>query len=201
MPKIAKEYEQVVRGHIRRLLIMDGNMTNLELVKQLNQIGIPFAIEYVSKLRRKVIQQKLSERKSWVLTQYLQHFADTMNEADRKLWQIATDKGSKDGDRIYALSQIRENRKAVFDKLFEAGIFEKELGNLKIHTLMDLVRDAANITDATIIETKGIRADSRALESQPRGGDQGPVGEGLADLVRASADSASTPPPPQDSDT
>lgn len=188
MPKIAKEYERTVRGHIRRLLIMDGTMTDLEITKQLNKIGIPFKIDYIRDQRRKIIKEKMQRGLSETLTTYLQNFVDTLSEADRRLWQIATDPKAKHGDRIYAMSQIRENRKAVFEKLFEAGLFERQLGNLNLTTFMDIVKDASKVKDAEAITTTGIRESPRALENKPGGSNPSPMGAGLADLVRASAD-------------
>ena len=198
--RVSKEFESTVRGHIRRLLIMDGGMSNNELTEHLRKIGVPCSVEWICNLRRKILRQKMHDGINHTLTTYLQNFIDSMSEADRQLWAIATSKTIGPGNRIYALSQIRENRKAIFDKLFEAGIFEKQLGNLNLRTFMDIVKDASSVKDAEFT-VPGIRENPRALEKESRGGDPSPVGQGLADLVRASANPSGPSDSSQDSDS
>ena len=137
----AKDHEQILRGHIRRLLIMNGGMTNIEIAKHLRLAGIRISDDYVGRLRKKIIREKLKSELHWTLRVFLQNFIDQMDEADRRLWQIAAGKSEPARTRIAALGQIRENRKAVLDKLFEAGVFKRQLGELKTLTLMELVQD------------------------------------------------------------
>lgn len=196
--RVPKEYEMTVRGHIRRLLIMDGGMSNRELSEHLAKIGVRASVEWVYSLRKKIVKEKLHNGLSYTLTTYLQNFIDAMSEADRQLWAIATSKSIGPGNRIYALSQIRENRKAIFDKLFEAGIFEKQLGNLNLRTFMDIVKDASSVKDAEFT-IPGVRENPRALEGKSGGGDPSPMGQGLADLVRASADPSGATHTPENS--
>jgi len=53
-----------------------------------------------------------------------------MNEIVRVGWEIANDKFAEGRDRAAALREIREAYNAMFEKLFDAGVFERKLGTL-----------------------------------------------------------------------
>jgi hypothetical protein len=195
MPRIPKEYEMTIRGHIRRLLIMDPSMTLVEIEKYLYKLGIKIGVDYISTQRKKIAREKLQKGMSHVLTVHLQNFLDTMSEADRHLWSMASDKSQPPGVRIYAISQIRENQKEVFDKLFEAGVFEKQLGKLKISTFMDIVRDAITLENERVVETTS--RSHPALPQESGGVHPDVLGQGFADMVRAQGDLGSDPAAPQ----
>lgn len=191
MARISQEYEMTIRNHIRRLLIMDGAMTNVEISKQLGGLGIHCGLAYVAKQRYKIIKSKEHNRLNYTLTTYLQHFIDTLSELDRKLWQIATDKSVPERTRVGAMKEIRENRSAIFDKLFEAGVFTKQLGNLNITSFMDFVKTANAGEYGKIIDAKTTDGIPEALEGMAErsgGVRENVLGQGLVDLVRASKD-------------
>jgi hypothetical protein len=45
-------------------------------------------------------------------------------------WEIANDKSEAGRDRAAALREVREAYNAVFEKLFDAGVFERKLGTI-----------------------------------------------------------------------
>jgi hypothetical protein len=57
-------------------------------------------------------------------------FQDAMSEIVRVGWEIANDAGEEGRDRAPALREIHEAYNAVFEKLFNAGVFERNLGTL-----------------------------------------------------------------------
>ncbi len=140
------DHEKVLRNHVRRLLIMDGGMTNIQIAKHMTAVGIRVSDDYVGLLRKKIIREKLKSEVHWTIKVYLHDFIETMHEADRRLWQVATDGSEPARTRVHALGQIRQNRIAVLDKLFEAGVFRKQLGDLGMRTFMEIVKDAGYTT-------------------------------------------------------
>jgi len=53
-----------------------------------------------------------------------------MTQVVRVAWSIANDEFARKQDRVAALKEIREANNAVFEKLFDAGVFERKLGTL-----------------------------------------------------------------------
>jgi len=53
-----------------------------------------------------------------------------MTQVVRVAWAIANDQTARKQDRVMALREIREAHSAVFEKLFDAGVFERKLGTL-----------------------------------------------------------------------
>jgi len=49
----------------------------------------------------------------------------------RVAWSIANDEFARKQDRVAALKEIREANNAIFDKLFDAGVFERKLGTME----------------------------------------------------------------------
>jgi hypothetical protein len=71
----------------------------------------------------------------------LASFEDKMTESEKKLWEIANDPSARRQDRISALREIRNNNKELFEMFFNAGVFDRKLGELEIHnTFLDLVK-------------------------------------------------------------
>ncbi len=187
MGEVPKEHEMTVRNHIRRFLIMDKNITNTEIKRQLDKAGIqPSSLPWIGKQRRKIIAEKYNRRLHYVIYDFLQDFIDTMTESDRKLWQIATSSDATNGEKIYALGEVRKNRQAIFDKLFEAGVFEKQLGKLTIESFMDFVRSTANAKQDSKLTDAGVPGAPRSLAERSGASDPGSLGTRLIDLVRAS---------------
>ncbi|KAA6457547.1 hypothetical protein DYQ86_22220 [Acidobacteria bacterium AB60] len=65
-----------------------------------------------------------------MLTQALAAFQDVMLEISSVAWSIANDEFARKQDRVMALREIREAHKDMFEKLFDAGAFERKLGTL-----------------------------------------------------------------------
>ena len=183
-----KDYQDVLKAHISRLLIMDGSATNIEIVRALNKIGIRIGSDHVAKLRRKIATEKLHRDTHWTIEVFLKNYLDAIKLSDRLLWKIASDHSEKGPVKIMALANIRENGKAVFDKLFEAGIFRKQLGELNLNSFADIVKYAqARVAQS---EHNGrIPESGRAMEIQPGGSAPGSVGA-AAHLVETTRDTA-----------
>lgn len=55
-----------------------------------------------------------------------------MTEIVRVAWQIANSEYTDPKARVMALKEIREAHKDVFEKLFDAGIFNRKLGEIDL---------------------------------------------------------------------
>jgi hypothetical protein len=92
--------------------------------------GISLDRDYLSKLVSKVYQERVKRADRATLNYALAAFEDTMTEVVRVAWAIANNPLVRPFDRIQALKEVREAHNAVFEKLFDAGVFDRKLGTL-----------------------------------------------------------------------
>mgnify|MGYP001198642733 CR=1 FL=1 len=130
MPLVAKDRQDFYKARIRALLSVDHQATHVQLLEKLRVEGIILDREYLSKLVGKVLRERIKRADRQTLNFALAAFEDTMTEVVRVAWSIATDPFARKQDRVAALREIRESHNAVFEKLFDAGVFDRKLGTL-----------------------------------------------------------------------
>lgn len=130
MPAISKDKQEFYKSRIRAIVSVEHQITLVQLLDKLAQEGIHLDRDYLSKLANKVYQERTKRADRQTLNYALAAFEDTMTEVVRVAWSIATDEHAREQDRVMALREIREAHKDVFEKLFDAGVFERKLGTL-----------------------------------------------------------------------
>ena len=53
-----------------------------------------------------------------------------MADIVRAAWEIVNDPMARNMDKTFAMKEIREAHNLIFEKLFDAGVFERKLGTL-----------------------------------------------------------------------
>jgi len=130
MPALSKDKQEFFKSRIRSIVSVEHQITLVQLLDKLAQEGIHLDRDYLSKLANKVYQERTKRADRQTLNYALAAFEDTMTEVVRVAWSIATDPSARKQDRVAALREIREAHKDVFEKLFDAGVFERKLGTL-----------------------------------------------------------------------
>jgi hypothetical protein len=130
MPAISKDRQELYKSRIRAIVSVNHQLTNNEISDLLERDGIHLDRDYLSKLLRKVYQERTKRADRQTLNYALAAFEDTMTEVVRVAWSIAKDPSARKQDRVAALREVREAHKDVFEKLFDAGVFERKLGTL-----------------------------------------------------------------------
>lgn len=130
MPSIAHEKKQFYKSRIRSLLSVDHQMTNAELQAKLDGENIHLDRGFLAKLLKDVYRERMTRADRVTLNHALAAFEDTMTEVVRVAWSIATDPFARNQDRVMALREVREAHNMVFEKLFDAGVFDRKLGTL-----------------------------------------------------------------------
>ena len=130
MPAISKDKQEFYKSRIRAIVSIQHQITLVQLLDKLAEEGIHLDRDYLSKLANKVYQERTKRADRQTLNYALAAFEDTMTEVVRVAWSIATDPSARKQDRVAALREIREAHKDVFEKLFDAGVFERKLGTL-----------------------------------------------------------------------
>jgi hypothetical protein len=102
-------------------------MTNAMLLEKLNAEGINMDRDVLSKLLGKVYRERIKRADRQTLNYALASFEDTMTEVVRVAWEIAKAPYVNPQARVMALREVREAHNMVFEKLFDAGVFERKL--------------------------------------------------------------------------
>jgi hypothetical protein len=130
MPSIANEQKQFYKAKIRSLIAIDHGISRLEIQKHLDKEGLHLDRHYVGKLYDEILVERAKRMDRRLLNQTLSAFEDTMTEIVRVAWDIANSQYINPQARVMALREIREAHNDVFQKLFDAGIFDRKLGSL-----------------------------------------------------------------------
>ena len=130
MPAISKDKQEFYKSRIRAIVSVEHQITLVQILDKLAKEGIHLDRDYLSKLANKVYQERTKRADRQTLNYALAAFEDTMTEVVRVAWSIANDKSARKQDRVMALREVREAHKDVFEKLFDAGVFERKLGTL-----------------------------------------------------------------------
>ena len=148
--KRSKEYEQEMMAIIRSMLVRNPNLTGTQIKNLLAnnpKRPIPLDKDYVYKLLKKIRTARAYRINQMAMTDYLSKFSDEAEELKQRLWSIILNDKAKDKDVVSAVKELRNTSKELFDKMFESGIFERQLGKMEIkHTLSE--EDKAIVANA-----------------------------------------------------
>ena len=131
MPRITHDQKQFYKAKIRRLISIDHGISRRELQERLDSDGLHLDRDYIGKLYDEIIVERGKRMDRQLLNNALSSFEDTMTEIVKVAWDIANSSYLNPQARVMALREIREAHNAVFEKLFDAGVFDRKLGSLE----------------------------------------------------------------------
>lgn len=130
--RISKEMEKLYIARIRRLLIISPEVTIMAVAGKLK-----INKDYAHKLLKKIRGEKVNRYNFYTVNAVLADFEDKMAEAERTLWTIINNTMTTNKDKVAAIRELRNNNKDIIEAMFNAGVFEKQLGRLKTEGKMD----------------------------------------------------------------
>ena len=146
--KYTKERQKEHMSQIRRILVIKPESTILEVRDTLARQVKPLKLDkdYINRIINKIRKERANRLDHYTINVVLAKFQDEMEELKRRLWIIITKGESTEKDRIAAIKELRNSSKELFDKMFDAGIFERKLGEIGIEdkskTLTNLLKNA-----------------------------------------------------------
>lgn len=131
---ISKEKEQEYIGQIRRILVIRPNSSIREVKDALEKQKKPLKLDknYVNKLINKIRKERAKRLDNYTVNVVLAKFQDEVEELKRRLWIIITKPEVSEKDKVAAIRELRTSSKDLFDKMFDAGVFSRKLGELEI---------------------------------------------------------------------
>ena len=130
MPPLSTKTKHYHRERIRSLIVQNPHISAEGVRKALEQDGLPLDRHYVGSLLKAIHTERAKRADTWTLNMALSSFQDAMAEIARVGWTIANDEIAPGRHRAAALREVREAYNAAFEKLFDAGIFERKLGTI-----------------------------------------------------------------------
>jgi hypothetical protein len=130
MPELSPKTKQYHKQRIRSLMVQQPMITIVGMQKHLDTDGLHLDRGYIASLVRAIQTERIKRANTWTLNIALASFQDAMAEIARVGWEIANDQMAPGRDRAAALREVREAYNAAFEKLFDAGVFERKLGTI-----------------------------------------------------------------------
>ena len=140
--RYTKERQREHMGRIRRVLVLKSDATIFEVKEALNTGKNPIDLDkdYVNKMIKKIKRERNKRFESYTVGKVLAAFQDEVEELKKNLWLIINEKKASDKNKVAAIRELRNSSKDLFDKMFDSGVFEKKLGQVKVG-LFDYVQD------------------------------------------------------------
>jgi len=130
MPLVSTKTKHYYRERIRSVIVQNPQISGEGIRVRLQQDGLTLDRHYISKLLNEIQAERGKRANTWALNHALSSFQDAMAEIARVGWEIVNDPMAKNQDRVMAMREIREAYNISFEKLFDAGVFERKLGTL-----------------------------------------------------------------------
>jgi len=132
MPVISTKNKHYYRERIRSILVQTPQTSIDGIQRRLEHDGLKLDRHYVGKLVGEIHTERIKRANTWTLNAALASLQDAMGEIVRVGWEIANNPKYEGRDRAAALREIREAYNLVFEKMFDAGVFERKLGTLDL---------------------------------------------------------------------
>lgn len=146
MARYSKEKEKQFLERIRSLIVKQSDLTILEVQAILEKDGRdPLHLDknYINKLINKIRKGRAERMNHATVNYYLGKFEDEVDSVKKKLWAIIQNPETFNKDKISAIRELRNSSVDLFDKMFDAGVFEKKLGVLKVQDVLSEEESAA----------------------------------------------------------
>jgi hypothetical protein len=137
MPALSTKTKHYYRERVRSLLVQNPQISGEGIRKRLEDQGLVIDRHYINKLINEIHTERAKRASTWMLNHALASLQDQMSEIVKAAWEIVNDPMARNMDKTLAMKEIREAHNLIFEKLFDAGVFERKLG-----TLDATIRDA-----------------------------------------------------------
>jgi hypothetical protein len=172
MPELSPKTKQYHRQRVRSLMVQNPMLSIEGMRLHLENDGLPLTRHYIAKHVKAIQTERIKRADTWNLNVALSSFQDAMAEIVRVGWDIANDEHAPGRDRAAALREIREAYNAVFEKLFDAGVFERKLGTLDATIRNTPLPEERKQAIRLVFENWGLlpapKEDADAKHSQPQ---------------------------------
>ena len=153
----SKEKIEEVKKQIRRCLVEDSRASSQKIADKLG-----YDRKFIWRLKKKIHEERAKRFDHYTVNTVLAEYQDEDYELGKMLWDIINDSETSIKEKILAIRELRNGNKELFDKIADAGVFERKLGEIGIEdkskTLTNLLKDAEPKTKEEFIRAwRGIQ--------------------------------------------
>lgn len=141
----SKEQENFYITQIRRLIVIDPDMSAREIQEHLAENNLRLDDKYVAKLKEKIYKQRSHSTDRQTLHLALGKMSEALKEVIKEAWITATRASTKPREKVMALKLIADNEVQLFEMLFDAGVFNRKLGEIDLNVIRDRPISSATI--------------------------------------------------------
>lgn len=130
MPAYSSDTKKYHLERVKSVMVQHPMLAGESIRQNLAKQGLVLDRNYINALVNKIHAERAKRADTWTLNAALTAFEDAMGEVVRVGWEIASDPMADGRDRAAGLREVREAYNLMFEKLFDAGVFERKLGTL-----------------------------------------------------------------------
>ena len=154
--KFSKAKTQEIQEQARIEMVRNPNISILELQGILRDTyGRNYDKNYLCKIKRKIHSERAFRYNSIDLPRVLAELEDVIKILSRLLWEIIENQSSSNRDKISAIRELRTSKVMLLEAMFNAGIFERKIGQMKLKT--DLTPEQGQLLEESIEKLYGHR--------------------------------------------
>lgn len=139
MAKVTDDKQSEYKERVRAIIVRRPDVSIRQIKKILEENRtepISLSKDYIGKLVRTIRKNRGQRLNSYTINVILGQFEEEAKELKQQFWAIAGNPMTDDKVKVAALKELRNTSVALFDKMFDAGLFERNLGKLDTeHTL------------------------------------------------------------------
>lgn len=129
--RLSKEKNKELLEQVRREMVIKPDVTIFELQDILNEhYQHAFDKNFIGKLKNKIHRER-ANRVNKTIGYELACLEDIINEVSKILWEIIDNSETSNCEKISAMRELRTARVMLLDAMFNAGIFERQLGKVR----------------------------------------------------------------------
>jgi len=131
MPRVTDDKESEYIERIRAIIVRRPDVSIRQIEKILEdhpKEPISLTRAYISKLVKKIRKNRGQRLNAYTVNVILGEFEQEARELKKQLWMIAGNPMTDDKVKVSAIKELRNTSVALFDKMFDAGLFERNLG-------------------------------------------------------------------------
>lgn len=129
MPKFSEKKIQIIDKEIRAWLVRlpESKQTTRNLAELTG-----YDKNFIATRLQKIKRARVHKFHHYTVKKYLAKYQEEIQMLNEELLSIINNNLAKPAERATAVRAYAQNSKELFDKMFEAGIFEKKLGEVDV---------------------------------------------------------------------
>lgn len=134
MAKTTKEMQEYYKSRVRSALVVDpqASLRSIQLALEKSKSPLKLSLGFLSGIVKKINKERTYRNNNANIKTRLALLQDKIKRIDMELWGVASGHATADKDKIQALKALAENDIKLLNAEMDAGIFERQVGTIKV---------------------------------------------------------------------